>query len=732
MSFPKKGCVPEGVFLGKQSSKVHTQNSNFLKSKKCWQETSFRRLHLENLEQQLAFVRSTPKHPIVERLGFETILSLFANVDERPMDWVKPKHRARQLKSTESTDTEVTASAWLKQLCEENVALLQSSLPIRESQTKSKSTGVPADAYLRATLWGTGVWEVEKPAHQEYLNDLVEVFGGISSPASTTKKSHKSKSPNSAKTAKESAQSSVDAVTAGKIGKWISQQLPKASHDPYVALACAGWIHALPEVGKHLSASLWLEVLQCALTQVDRAWERGPSDGLFPWIIWACEVPLALAKQLSHLGGKDRIVSETLNRIALLLEESADDPRGFMARGGQDLRALLACIMRCRWSADAVGARKWYPPQRKAIGKLAIATLALTDAEGRQLLFDRDDTTFEEDFWIALNELAGENKKLHLASSTALPDAVGKAVGERPAKLRKDSTIDVSMPKQSQYWEKSCIATMRRSWRDRGCRVAIDFSSDVIWLDVLGADGQRVMSGDWDVQVQRNNKPVQLDVSWQEVCWFSDDDVDYLELECAVEDVCKVQRQIMLMRDEGIVYFADALIAENADEWSILSTWTTPDDMHLKSEPKTTEGRLVRSGSAEQTAALLLPVAMPEWRRAPSHGKMTFTASTLSLQCETKAKSLYSPLVMSLRGAENAQAFTWRQLTIAEELQIQPRDIAEAYRVQINRDQWVFYRSLTPCTRRTVMGLHLNTEFYAGRFSRSDGEYEPIVEVNPE
>ena len=648
------------------------------------------------------------------------------------MDWVKPKHRARQTSKADASESQVTASTWLKQLCEENVAMLQSSIPVRESQGKTKAAKVLPDAYLRAMLWGTGVWEVESHSHPEFLNDLVEAFGIASTAAPTIRKGSKSKLSNRGKSSKVLAATADQVAAASKIGKWISQQLPKSGHDPYVALVCAGWIHALADVGRSISPSLWLEVLQCALTQVDRAWEQGPTDGLFPWIVWSCEVPLALAKQLSHLGGKDRIVSETLNRIALLLKESSDDPRSFLVRGGQDLRSLLACIMRCRWSADEVGARKWYPPQRKAIGKLAIATLALCDAEGRQLLFDREDTTLDEQFWIELNHLAGENKKLKLATSCALPDSIGNALGEKPPKLRKDVTNDVLMPKHSQYWDKNSIVTMRRSWRDRGCRVAVDFSSDVVWLDVLGQDGQRVLSGDWDVKVFRKQQPVLIDVSWQEVCWFSDDDVDYLELECAVEDVCKIQRQVMLMRDEGVVFFADALIAEQPDEWSVQSLWTTPNDIHLQSEPKTTEGKLVRSGNQEQTAALLLPVAMPEWRRSPSHAKMGFHGSTLFLQCDTQSKNLYSPLVMSLRGNERPQAFTWRQLTIAEELQIQPRNVAEAYRVQVNRDQWVFYRSLTPCTRRTVMGLHLNTEFYAGRFSRSDGEFEPIIEVNPE
>ncbi len=644
------------------------------------------------------------------------------------MDWVKPKHRARQLKQSETIDSDVSASAWLKQLCEENVAILQTSLPVRGPKERVKPTRVGVAEYLRASMWGTGVWEVENSSHPEFLNDLVELFGSAPGVLKKRAKNGKSKS----NSAPDPATDAVQIASATKIGKWITQQLPKASYDPYVALTCAGWIHSLPEVGRNIPPSLWLEVLQSALTQVDRAWESGPTDGLFPWMVWSCEVPLALAKQLSHLGGKDRIVSETLNRIALLLEQSSDDPQSFLARGGQDLRALLACIMRCRWAADEVGARKWFPPQRKALSKLAIASLALSDNDGRQMLFDPADTSLDEEFWVMLNQLAGKNKKLQQATACALPDSIGKAIGEKPSKLRKDKTNDVSLPNFSHYWEKNCIATMRRSWREPGCRVAIDFSSDVIWLDVVANDGKRILCGDWDVEIFRNGNQLQTDVSWQEVCWFTDDDVDYLELECEVENVCKIQRQVMLMRDEGVVYFADALIAQNPEHWSVKSTWTLSSDMEFRSEPKTTEGRLVRAGSEHLTEALLLPVAMPEWRRSPSHSRMECNGTLLSMQCETRAKNLYNPLVMSLRGIEASPAYTWRQLTIAEELRNQPREIAEAYRVQVNRDQWVFYRSLTPCARRTVMGLHLNTEFYAGRFSREDGLFEPVVEVNPE
>jgi hypothetical protein len=129
---------------------------------------------------------------------------------------------------------------------------------------------------------------------------------------------------------------------------------------------------------------------------------------------------------------------------------------------------------------------------------------------------------------------------------------------------------------------------------------------------------------------------------------------------------------------------------------------------------------------------LVLPLAMPEWKRGFSGGSLEQSGGKIHLKMSANAQAIYSPLALPLKNLNRPTSFTWRQLTIAEDLQIQPREKAEAYRLQINRDQWVFYRSLTPCIRRTVMGLHLNTEFYTGRFCAQDGQFESMVEVNPD
>ena len=71
---------------------------------------------------------------------------------------------------------------------------------------------------------------------------------------------------------------------------------------------------------------------------------------------------------------------------------------------------------------------------------------------------------------------------------------------------------------------------------------------------------------------------------------------------------------------------------------------------------------------------------------------------------------------------------TWRQLTVAENLTAQSDDVAVGYRVQIGRQQWLFYRSLAACGNRTLLGHNLVSEFLVARFSK-EGKVEAIVET---
>jgi hypothetical protein len=85
-------------------------------------------------------------------------------------------------------------------------------------------------------------------------------------------------------------------------------------------------------------------------------------------------------------------------------------------------------------------------------------------------------------------------------------------------------------------------------------------------------------------------------------------------------------------------------------------------------------------------------------------------------------------MFFDLKRTRLGKPFTWRNLTIAERLEIQPPDVAVGYRVQCGRGQWLFYRSLAERDNRTVLGQNTVVEFLAARFEKS-GDIEELVEV---
>lgn len=662
------------------------------------------------------------------------------------MDWVKQKkNRSKSHKSIHSElndpsavidDTKLApATAWLEHLCQENVALLQQSLPVAGTKRKSKSALMAESSTLRmatAVQWGSTILESELDEGPEVLQRVVKL---LATPLP---------SKIDAKQPKAVAARELYLKTAENVAKWIVRSLPVHGHDPFVGLVSVAWVHGLRELGAELQPSLWLETLQSVLTQVDRAWSIADSEDLYPWLIWACEVPLALATQLSQLGSKDRMVIETLNRLALALETSEDDPAPWLKNGARNLRALLASVIRTRWAADALDARRLFAPQRKAIAKLSCLALALTDSDGQPLLHETELGGEDDGIWPALVAISSPCKNLVETISAVFPKksilndiAPVKTITEEKIRVKSKDKLEpkkhvskTRLPEPGMYCENAELATMRRSWEQSSYRIAVDYARDPIWIDCLGAGGERLISGEWDVAVRRNGKPLDVDVGWSEVCWFTDDDVDYLEVECAVEGKCRIQRQIMLIRDEGVFFFSDTLLAQEKATWALDSTWTIAPDFQFKQNAKNHEAELFHRDSDGQRRALLLPLALPEWKRQPSIGKLSEKAGQLILTQEFEGTRLFCPLLIAARKSSRGQPYTWRHLTVAEDLEIQPRDIAQAYRVQIGKDQLVFYRSLAKTVRRTAMGLHLNTEFYAGRFDSDEGEFDSIVEIS--
>jgi hypothetical protein len=127
----------------------------------------------------------------------------------------------------------------------------------------------------------------------------------------------------------------------------------------------------------------------------------------------------------------------------------------------------------------------------------------------------------------------------------------------------------------------------------------------------------------------------------------------------------------------------------------------------------------------------VLPLGLGEWRSDPRGGRLEEQSGNLILTHEAKGRALYCPLLFDLKSGRSKRERTWRQLTVAESLEVVPGDLAVGYRAQSGQDQWLFYRSLGRPGNRSVLGYNVAGEFSAGRFL-PNGKVKPWIEIEAE
>ncbi len=230
--------------------------------------------------------------------------------------------------------------------------------------------------------------------------------------------------------------------------------------------------------------------------------------------------------------------------------------------------------------------------------------------------------------------------------------------------------------------------------------MAIDFSDSPLSLEVIGPKGLTLLAGRWPLQVELDGQAqIQLD-DWDEVCWYSDDEVDYLEVEAKFGDECIVQRQMILFHEDHMVMLADALLGDRDGNWSMQSSLPLGAGMRYEEAAATREGWIVTPAGAR---CVVLPLAQPEWRKQLCNMKTLVENDSLVMRATTMASRMYSPVLISLKPTHADKPLTWRQLTVGEDLVIVPPSVAVAFRVQIGREQWLIYRTLAEATRRTAL-----------------------------
>jgi hypothetical protein len=279
------------------------------------------------------------------------------------------------------------------------------------------------------------------------------------------------------------------------------------------------------------------------------------------------------------------------------------------------------------------------------------------------------------------------------------------------------------LPPPSANRETSGLAVLRPTWSSP--RLAVEYHSSQLRL-ALDCDGKLLFEGTCNPQVTVNGTRLTPLSRWEQTCWMTDEDVDYLELELSLAADYRVQRHLVYAREDQFVFLADAVLGESAAAVDYRLALPLAEGVSTESVEPTRETALVKEG---RRRAMVLPLGLSEWRSERRRGDLCTEGGLLELrQSAANAANLFVPWFIDLAPRRFGQPVTWRQLTVAEDRQIQPDDAAVGYRVQIGNRQWIFYRSLAACGNRTLLGHNLVSEFLAARFSRQ-GVSETLIEI---
>ncbi len=481
-------------------------------------------------------------------------------------------------------------------------------------------------------------------------------------------------------------------------------------------LECLAWAYVLPRLATVLPAAPWCEVLDY-LTELPRRVEGGEAaGGLLAYQLLGGELPLVLSYLFPELKPCRNLEPVAHERLSGGVKELLDGNGLPAARHLAVLRPLLACWTRCGYLSRGMNARCFDKEARLQYDWFVRRALQLTRQDGTEVFggggFDKN----AQELFDAALMLVGDPHD----------DAIADQVLPGRKVSRKRSQGEVYFPESAAHSEWAEMAILRPDWLRGGEHVVVTHSDQNVNME-LNCGPVTVWSGEWSTRIAIDGRQLGIERDWKETCWFSDDDLDYVELEAKLGDGWRLERQVLLARDDHFLFVADALLGEKEADIDYRSMLPLLQDIRFEPAKKTSEGFLVGS----RRVGLAMPLALPEWRAAEVAGVLEAGGSGLELRQRVRASRLYAPLFVDLDRKRMRKQRTWRQLTVAEKLEVQPPSVAVGYRVQAGDDQWLFYRSLTRPANRTILGQNLSNEFFAARFDR-EGEAEEMIGISAE
>jgi hypothetical protein len=278
------------------------------------------------------------------------------------------------------------------------------------------------------------------------------------------------------------------------------------------------------------------------------------------------------------------------------------------------------------------------------------------------------------------------------------------------------------MPSNQSDWAR--FALLRTDWSAAAASVAIAHHGSYPDLDAT-IDGQPLLHGPWGLDLQLGDTGVQLADEWACVCWESDPDADYAELQMTGPNRLRVERMVLLSRQDKFLLIADAISGAPAGRLRYRSRLPLVAGVRTEWESGRRELRM----TAGRSRARVLPLALPEDTTLSSPHRFEVSDGSLVLEQTADGQGLLAPIVIDWHPQRRSTDALWRRLTVTEAGRVLTPDTATAYRWQIGKSQWLLLRGLKPAKiPRAVLGHHTANETVIGRFD-AQGEVETILAI---
>jgi hypothetical protein len=499
---------------------------------------------------------------------------------------------------------------------------------------------------------------------------------------------------------------------AGGLVKVATDWTNEATHRRRAAfgLECIAWSRALPALTAFLPADLWWALFELLLCFAEDAATMADGDVLSgQWL--GAELPLVLAYLFPEIAPARSLARQGGRALSAGLDSLVTASGMPSAANLSIALPLLATWARSRAIAQRLKKSRLPEDAESRYRAFVRQVLHLCRRDGTLALSVPGVRAADRDMFAAA--LAGAPREDRALARLLIPGYIGPKVDKKrlPPAAANDESAGVSM--------------LRPSWaRGREQILVARTGSDLLTELVCGRDV--LWSGKWSCEVRRNGAALapETGAKWEETCWTTNEDADYVEFELALSGGVRVERQVLLARKDRFLFLADAVLGDEPASLEYRSALPLRADIAFDASTESREGYVVGS----KARALAFPLRLPEWRAEPCVGALEFVDAGLELRASGSGKRLYAPLFFDLNPGRLFRPATWRQLTIAESRQIVPADQAVSYRVQVRNEQWLIYRSLGERGNRTVLGQNLVSEFLVARFNRK-GEIAPLLEI---